>query len=452
MRRRLGIFVSIAMLLGVLTGLALNHWLTPAGAKEAASDLSIVTDLFLRLIKMVIAPLVFSTLVTGIAHMEDTAAIGRVGVKTLGWFVSAGVLSLTLGLIMVQLLHPGSGMALPHETAAAGGVDAGTFTLKDFVTHLIPTSIIDAMARNEILQIVVFSVFVGSAIAALDDRAPLLLQAAEQLAAVMLKVTGYVMYVAPFAIFAALAATVATQGFSVLVSYAKFVGEFYLSLLLLWGLLIAASTLAVGKRVGALVRAMQAPMLVAFSTAASEAAYPLILDGLQKFGAPRKIVSFVLPLGYSFNLDGSMMYCTFATLFIAQAYNIHLSLAQQVTMLFLLMVTSKGMAGVPRASLVVIAATLPIFHLPEAGLLLILGVDHLLDMGRSATNVVGNSVAAVVVSRWERQLGPGDLCRADGDSVDLANAPRTTGMAMWPEIEGRRCSSGHTSRRRCAGR
>jgi len=404
MPRRLGVFVMVAMVVGVLTGLAVNQWLTPAAAKDIAGNLSIVTDLFLRLIKMIIAPLVFSTLVIGIAHMEDTAAIGRVGIKTLGWFVSAGVVSLSLGLFMVQLLRPGEGMALPHDALAAGAVDAGAFTLRDFVTHLIPTSIADAMARNEILQIVVFSVFVGSAISALESKAPILLQAAEQLSAVMLKVTGYVMMAAPFAIFAALAATVSTQGFSVLVSYAKFVGEFYLSLILLWGLLIAASTLAVGKRVGALVKTMQAPMLLAFSTAASEAAYPLILEGLQRFGAPRRIVSFVLPLGYSFNLDGSMMYCTFATLFIAQAYGIHLSFAQQVTMLFLLMVTSKGMAGVPRASLVVIAATLPIFHLPEAGLLLILGVDHLLDMGRSATNVVGNSVAAVVVSRWERQL------------------------------------------------
>jgi len=408
MRRRLGIFVAIAMVLGVACGIAFNQFLTPAGAKEAAGDLSIITDLFLRLIKMIIAPLVFSTLVVGIAHMEDAAAIGRVGIKTLGWFVSAGIVSLTLGLFMVQLLHPGSGMALPHEAPPPGAVDAGTFTLKDFLSHLVPTSIADAMARNEILQIVVFSVFVGSAISALEGKAPVLLQAAEQLAAVMLKVTGYVMWAAPFAIFAALAATIATQGMSVLVSYAKFVGEFYLSLLLLWALLLAAASVAVGKRVFALARAIQAPLLVAFSTATSEAAYPLILDGLQRFGAPRRIVSFVLPLGYSFNLDGSMMYCTFATLFIAQAYGIHMDFGQQVAMLGLLMVTSKGMAGVPRASLVVIAATLPIFHLPEAGLLLVLGVDHLLDMGRSATNVVGNSVAAVVVSRWEKQLGTGD--------------------------------------------
>jgi Na+/H+-dicarboxylate symporter len=407
MPRRFGLFVSAAMALGVLTGLGLNAWLLPAAAKDVAGDLSIVTDLFLRLIKMIIAPLVFSTLVVGIAHMEDAASIGRVGIKTLGWFIGAGLVSLTLGLVLVQWLHPGSGMSLPHEAGPTPSVDAGGFTLKDFVSHLVPTSIVDAMARNEILQIVVFSVFVGAAISALEGRAPMLLQGAEQLAAVMLKVTGYVMLAAPFAIFAALAATVATQGAGVLISYAKFVGEFYLGLVLLWALLIGAASLAVGRRIGALVRGLQPPMLVAFSTATSEAAYPLILDGLQAFGAPRRIVSFVLPLGYSFNLDGSMMYCTFATLFIAQAYAIHLSLAQQVTMLLLLMVTSKGMAGVPRASLVVIAAALPLFHLPEAGLLLVLGVDHLLDMGRSATNVVGNSVAAVVVSRWERQLGDG---------------------------------------------
>jgi Na+/H+-dicarboxylate symporter len=409
MRRRFGLIVMAAMILGVLLGFVLNQTLTPAGAKEVAGNLSIITDLFLRLIKMIIAPLVFSTLVVGIAHMEDTAAIGRVGVKTLGWFVMASVVSLTIGLTMVQLLHPGAGMALPHEAPPAGAVDAGAFTLKDFVSHLVPTSIVDAMARNEILQIVVFSVFVGSAIAALDDKAPVLMQAAEQLAAVMLKVTGYVMMVAPLAIFAALAATVATQGIGVLVSYAKFIGEFYLSLLLLWGVLGLAAFVAVGRRIGALARGTQAPLLLAFSTATSEAAFPLLLEGLQRFGAPRKIVSFVLPLGYSFNLDGSMMYCTFATLFIAQAYGITLTLGQQVTMLLLLMVTSKGMAGVPRASLVVIAATLPIFKLPEAGLLLVLGVDHLLDMGRSATNVVGNSVAAVVVSKWEGQLGDGAL-------------------------------------------
>jgi len=392
------------MLLGVLTGYLINTHLSPADAKAAAGNLSIITDIFLRLIRMIIAPLVFSTLVVGIAHMEDSAAIGRVGVKTLGWFMLASLVSLTLGLIMVHLLQPGAGLALPPPNEASGVATTG-FSLKEFISHLVPASIFDAMARNEILQIVVFSVFVGSAIAALNGKAALLLTACEQAAAVMLKITGYVMVMAPLVVFAALASTVATSGLSIIVVYAKFVGGFYFSLVLLWILLIALSTLAVGRRIGELLKTIREPLLLAFSTATSEAAYPGLLAGLPKFGVPRRIVSFVLPLGYSFNLDGSMVYCTFASLFIAQAYGIHLTLAQQITMLALLMITSKGIAGVPRASLVVIAATLPVFHLPEAGLLLILGVDHLLDMGRSATNVVGNSVAAVIVSRWEGQLG-----------------------------------------------
>jgi len=264
---------------------------------------------------------------------------------------------------------------------------------------------VQAMANNEILQIVVFSLFVGVAIAAVEDRAPVVLAFTEQVAQIMLKVTGYVMLFAPLAIFAALASTVATQGAGVLLGYAKFVGGFYLSLMLLWGLLIAVGWLAVGRRTPALIAVIRDPAILAFSTASSEAAYPRILAGLQRFGVSRRIASFVLPLGYSFNLDGSMMYCTFATLFIAQAYRVPLTLGQEVVMLLTLMVTSKGMAGVPRASLVVIAATLATFHLPEAGLLLVLAVDHLLDMGRSATNVVGNCVAATVVAKWERELG-----------------------------------------------
>jgi len=404
LKRFLPALIVGAMILGVLVGFLINTGLSPADAKAAAGNLSIITDIFLRLIRMIIAPLVFSTLVVGIAHMEDSAAIGRVGVKTLGWFILASLVSLTLGLIMVHLLQPGAGVGLPPPAASSGVATAG-FSLKDFIAHLVPTSIFDAMARNEILQIVVFSVFVGTAVAALDGKAPMILTACEQAASVMLKITGYVMVTAPLVVFAALASTVATSGLSILVVYAKFVGGFYLSLFLLWVLLIAVSGLAVGRRIGLLLKTIREPLLLAFSTATSEAAYPYLLSGLPKFGVPRKIVSFVLPLGYSFNLDGSMMYCTFASLFIAQAYGIPLSLGQQITMLALLMITSKGIAGVPRASLVVIAATLPVFHLPEAGLLLIIGVDHLLDMGRSATNVVGNSVAAVMVSRWEKQLG-----------------------------------------------
>jgi Na+/H+-dicarboxylate symporter len=405
MNRVFTYFIVGAMVLGVLTGWILNQTLDAAQAQTVADNLSILTDLFLRLIKMIIAPLVFATLVAGIAHMGDASEIGRVGVKTIGWFILASIVSLTLGLVMVHILHPGADMSLALPAADAGsGVDVAKFSLKDFVTHLVPASIVDAMAKNEILQIVVFSVFVGTAVSAIDDRAPAVLALVEQVASIMLKVTGYVMRTAPVAIFAALAATIAVQGVGVLATYAKFVGGFYLSLGLLWGLLIAALVVIVGTRGLKLMAAIRQPALLAFSVASSEAAYPRTLEELQKWGVSRKVASFVLPLGYSFNLDGSMMYCTFAVLFIAQIYGIELSIAQQITMLALLMVTSKGMAGVPRASLVVIAATLTYFGLPEEGLLLILAVDHLLDMGRSATNVVGNSVASAVVAKWENQI------------------------------------------------
>jgi Na+/H+-dicarboxylate symporter len=407
MNRTFTYFIIASMVGGVLVGFGLNQTLDAEGAKAAADNLSIFTDLFLRLIKMIIAPLVFATLVSGIAHMEDAAQIGRVGIKTMGWFIVASLVSLTIGLLMVHLLQPGTGMGLAIPELAAGAtVDTSTFTLKTFVTHLVPASIVDAMARNEILQIVVFSIFVGTAVAAVDDKAPAVLALVEQVTAIMLKITGYVMKCAPVAIFAALASTVTTQGLAVLGDYAKFVGGFYLSLGVLWGVLLGACALFIGARSLKLFSMVRTPALLAFSTASSEAAYPRTMEQLQKFGVSRRIVSFVLPLGYSFNLDGSMMYCTFAVLFIAQAYGIDMTWGQQITMLLLLMVTSKGMAGVPRASLVVISATLAYFKLPEAGLLLILAVDHLLDMGRSATNVIGNSVAAAVVGKWEKQLGP----------------------------------------------
>ncbi|HEX2800728.1 MAG TPA: dicarboxylate/amino acid:cation symporter, partial [Phenylobacterium sp.] len=406
MNRLFTILLICAMLLGIAVGWAVNQYAEPTQAKAIAENLSIITDVFLRLIRMIIAPLVFSTLVVGIAHMEDTAAVGRVGVKTLGWFILASTVSLLIGLVMVHLLQPGVGMHLapPPSGAVGAAVDMSTFTLKGFVTHIFPASIVEAMANNEILQIVVFSIFVGTAVSALEDKAPAVVVLVEQIAAIMLKVTGYVMKTAPLAIFAALASTVATQGIEVLATYARFVGGFYLSLGILWALLVGVVVLICGARAFRLMAAVRQPALLAFSTASSEAAYPRTLEVLQKWGVSRKVASFVLPLGYSFNLDGSMMYCTFAVMFIAQEYNIEVSWGQQITMLLLLMITSKGIAGVPRASLVVIAATLSYFRLPEAGLLLILAVDHLLDMGRSATNVVGNSVAAAVVARWENQI------------------------------------------------
>jgi len=390
------------MLLGVVAGLIANRYLDAAQMKAFASGLSIVTDLFLRLIRMIIAPLVFSTLVSGIAHMEGAAHIGRVGGKTLLWFVGASLLSLTMGLLLVHLFQPGTGLSLAPPPGEIGVLTAAPFSLRDFITHLVPASIVQAMASNEILQIVVFSLFVGTAISAIPGRTPAVMALTEQIAAIMLKVTGYVMLLTPLAVFAALASTVATQGAGVLLVYARFVGGFYAALLLLWAVLLSAGAVLAQGRIGPLIAAIREPVLLAFSTASSEAAYPRLLEALENIGLPPRIVSFVLPLGYSFNLDGSMMYCTFATLFIAQIYNIELSLAQQLTLLLLLMVTSKGMAGVPRASLVVIYAALPLFHLPETGILFVLAVDHLLDMGRSATNIVGNSVAAVAVSRWEK--------------------------------------------------
>ena len=416
MNRLFTYFVVGSMILGVLVGWVINVSVPADSAKEIASNLTIITDVFLRLIKMIIAPLVFATLVAGIAHMEDAGAVGRIGVKTMGWFIGAAIISLTIGLIMVHILQPGSGLnlTLPDAATTGAAVDTAKFTLRDFITHLVPKSIVEAMANNEILQIVVFSVFVGTAVAAIDDKAPAVLALVEQVAAIMLKVTGYVMKTAPLAIFAALAATIATQGIEVLWTYVKFISGFYLSLGILWALLITASVVIVGPRALKLIAAVRQPTLLAFSTASSEAAYPRTLDALQQWGVSRKVASFVLPLGYSFNLDGSMMYCTFATLFIAQVYGIEMSIAQQVTMLGLLMITSKGMAGVPRASLVVIAATLAYFDLPEAGLLLILTVDHILDMGRSATNVIGNTVAAAVVAKWEGQIEEpaGDVAKA----------------------------------------
>jgi Na+/H+-dicarboxylate symporter len=396
-----------ALLLGILVGFIFHRFTPdPAATASIAGYFSIITEVFLRLIKMIIAPLIFSTLVGGIAHMRDSTAIGRIGGKTLLWFLGASIVSLIVGLVLVQLLKPGAGLGLHISGQNALPVDASSLTLKDFMTHVVPTSIVDAMARNEILQIVVFSVLFGTAMVALGERAAALLAVIEQIAAVMLKVTGYVIACAPFAVFASIAATVTTQGAGILIAYAKFIGGFYASLAVLWALLIGAAALAIGRGALELIRAVREPALLAFSTASSEAAYPLLLERLQNFGIPQRIVAFVLPLGYSFNLDGSMMYCTFAVLFIAQAYGIQLTFAQQGTMLLMLLVTSKGIAGVPRASLVVIAATLAYFNLPEAGLLLVLAVDHLLDMGRSGTNVIGNSVATVIIGRWEGDWAP----------------------------------------------
>ncbi|AET93087.1 dicarboxylate/amino acid:cation symporter [Caballeronia cordobensis] len=400
------IWILVAMVIGIGVGyMIFTSFPDKKSATEIAGYISLVSDIFLRLIKMLIGPLVFSTLVVGIAHMGDAASVGRVFAKALGWFVTASLISLLLGLVMSNLLKPGDNLGLPlPDIGASANLATSKFTLKDFVSHMVPRSFAEAMANNEILQIVVFSMFFGVALAALGDKGKVLLAAIDQLSHVMLKITGYVMKLAPLAVFAAMAATVAVNGLTILLKFAVFMADFYLSLFLLWGLLVLAGFVFLKRRVFRLLSLIKEAFMLSFATASSEAAYPKILDALDRFGVKRKISSFVMPMGYSFNLDGSMMYCTFATLFIAQAYNIHLPFSTQLTMLLILMLTSKGMAGVPRASLVVIAATLNHFNIPEAGLLLILGVDTFLDMGRSATNAVGNSIASAVVAKWEGEL------------------------------------------------
>lgn len=373
--------------------------------KQILDYLSILTDIFLRLIKMIIAPLVFSTLVVGVAKLGDLKDVGRIGGKTMLWFISASFVSLLLGCVLVNLFEPGKIMHTEVPSALLdSGIDKNSVTLKGFITHIIPSSVVEAMAHNEILQIVVFSLLFGMATAAIGKPGEVIIKAMDAVGHVMLKITSMVMYVAPVAVFAAMTSVVAKKGLGVLGTYAVFIGEFYFGLLLLWLILFGVAFLLIRNRVKTLFSRIKESLLLAFSTASSEAAYPKLMEELERFGCRNQIVSFTLPLGYSFNLDGSMMYMTFASLFIAQSYGIDMSISEQMLMLLTLMVTSKGIAGVPRASLVVIAGTLSTFNIPEAGLLLLLGVDHLLDMGRSATNVVGNAVATVAVSKWEKKL------------------------------------------------
>jgi Na+/H+-dicarboxylate symporter len=412
------LYVMVGLVLGVVLGIA-SFYSFPdrATAFEVAKYMSLVSSIFLKLIKMIIGPLVLSTLVVGIGHMGDAATVGRVGAKTMGWFICASIVSLLLGLFMVDVLQPGVGIAIADQSTTTANLSTAAFSVENFVDHVVPTSIFKALADGEILQIVVFSIFAGVALVALGERGRPLLEIADNISHVMLNITGYVMKLAPIAVCASVASVITKSGPGILLNFAKFLGGFYLTLGMLWTILIAVGFLVLGPRMIELVKRMYEPFLLAFSTASSEASYPKILEQLEKFGVSKKIASFVLPLGYSFNLDGTMAYCTFATMFIAQAYGVDMPLSKQLAMAAVLMLTSKGVAGVPRASLVVILATLKQFGIPEAGLLLILGIDQFLDMGRSATNVIGNSLAASAVAKFEKELGPAQ------DDVTGAAAP-----------------------------
>jgi Na+/H+-dicarboxylate symporter len=403
-KNKLTSFIFIAMLLGIATGITIHETCGATTITKFSENISILTDVFLRLVKMIIAPLVLSTLVVGIAKLGDIKAVGRIGGRSLLWFIGASLISLLMGMLLVNIFEPGIHLNLPKpETATNIGIEGQQISLKNFIAHIFPKSIIEAMATNEILQIVIFSIFLGVATAAIGEKGTPLIKGLDALAHAILKVTAYVMNFAPLAAFAAMASILAIKGSGILKTFGLFIGEFYIGLLLLWIVLAFIGFLFIQKKIFPLLRHIKEPVLLAFSTASSEAAFPKLMQQLERFGCPPRVTSFVLPLGYSFNLDGSMMYMTFASIFIAQAYGVPLDFGQQITMLLILMLTSKGIAGVPRASLVVIAGTLATFHIPVEGIGIILGVDQLLDMGRSATNVLGNSLATAVVSKWEKE-------------------------------------------------
>jgi len=430
MKNRQTILIFVALVLGIIVGDICNQMLDSAASTEVAGYFAILTDIFLRMIKMIIAPLIFATLVAGLAGMGDAATVGRVGGKALGWFLFASTISLFLGLIFANMLQPGAAMSMPLPDAGASStLKTSALNLKDFITHVFPKNIVEAMAGNEILQILIFALFFGIALSHTRNTskgAATLAESIEGVVPVMLKVTDYVMRFAPMGVFGAVANAITTKGLGVLLVYGRFAGSFYLTLFVLWAVLIGAGYLVLGREVFRLVKFVRSPMLLGFATATSEAAYPRLMKRLEQFGVSERVVGFILPLGYSFNLDGSMIYTTFAALFVSQAYNIPLSLQQQVLMLLILMVSSKGIAGVPRASLVVVAAVLPMFNLPEAGVLLILGIDHFLDMGRTATNVLGNAIATAVVAKWENAMVPvGEIAEDESAISDgaLASAP-----------------------------
>jgi proton glutamate symport protein len=381
--------------IGILVGLALGVFAPGFGAK-----LSPISNIFLRLIKSIIAPLIFGTLVAGIAQTGSIKAMGRIGLKAIIYFEVVTTFALFLGLAAVNFFRPGEGMQLGSD-ADAPTLQQPKGDLTTILEHTFPASIIDAMARGEVLQIVVFSLLFGAAAASLGSAATPVVSFAESLAEVMFRYTGYVMYFAPFGVGAAMAVTVATKGVGVLVGLGKLVVTMYLAQAVF--IIVVLLTMAAIARFSLrrFLSAAREPFLIAFSTASSEAALPRALENMERFGVPKHIVSFVMPTGYSFNLDGSTLYLSLAAVFVAQAAGIEMSFAEQMTMLLTLMLTSKGVAGVPRAALVILAGTLATFGLPLEGAAVLLGVDAVLDMARTSVNVLGNCLATVVVARWE---------------------------------------------------
>lgn len=420
---RLTIFIVVAMIVGALLGFwkyhqavglaaeqsrILHRTVNPADlTKDFADKMRLLTTIFLRLIQMIIAPLVFSTLAVGIAKLGDIKAVGRVGGKAMLWFITASLVSLALGTLLVNIFQPGASIKMDMSSAGNAHDIIGhtqEFSLQTFIQHVFPKSVIDSMANNEILQIVVFAVFFGMATAAIGEKGKIVVKALDSVAHIILKMVGYVMNFAPFGVLGSIAAVMATNGPGVFVFYGKYLMYFTIAVAALWAILLLVGWLVLKRKLPHLLQRIVQPMVIAFTTTSSEAVFPKLTEELERFGCSNKVVSFVLPLGYSFNLDGSMINMTFASMAIAQAYGIHLDIGTQLTMMLVLMVTSKGMAGVPRASLVVVAAICGMFKIPAEGIALILPIDHFCDMLRSATNVLGNALATSAVSKWEGEL------------------------------------------------
>lgn len=399
----LALWIFAGLIAGIIAGTLINLYTTADFVKAYVEVARYGNIIFLKFIKLIIGPLVLSTLVVGVAGIGDAGTVGRMSVKTIGWFIFASIMSLTLGLIIVNIFQPGLDFT-GHVSQTGDAVlpSTSSFTLEHFIDQLVPENIFVALSSHKmVLQIVVFSVLFGLAVAGIGEKGLPIVRAMDSLAHVMLRLTNMIMWLAPLAVFCSVSIVIAEKGIGVMVQYGKLILLFYFALLILWIVLISLGYAFVRQRVWSLLSHIREPILLAFATASSESAYPKLLNQLDRFGVKDKITSFVLPLGYSFNLDGSMMYMTFGSLLIAQAYGVNLSLSQQVTMLLVLMVTSKGIAAVPRASLVVIAATIAGFNIPEIGLAILLPIDQFLDMGRTATNVVGNAVACVAVSKME---------------------------------------------------
>ncbi len=391
---KLTFWIFVALFLGVLVGIFFP---------KQAIHFQILSDIFLKLIKMLIAPLVLSTLITGIAKIGDIKSVGRLGFRTLTYFYIATFVSLSLGLFLAEYFKPGYAIqiALPTKDALTGVVANTGIDFKSFISRVFPTSIAGAMANNEILPIVIFSIFFGISLSLVKEKGKPVTDFMESLSEIMFKMTTLVMFFAPFGIFGAISAAIAKEGIGILRAYMYLIGSFYLGLFLFGGVILALVCYFFKINYFKLIIALKEPLLLAFGTASSESAFPQTMDALKKWGCDKKVIGFVLPLGYSFNLDAAMMNMTFATLFIAQCYRIDLSFSQEITMVVMLLLASKGVAGVPRASLVVVAGLLSSFNIPQEGLLLLLGIDHVLDMGRSAVNLLGNAVATCVIDKLE---------------------------------------------------